>query len=87
MVVTPSIHDFNASRLRMTNSSESTLAARWIAASQSDSSADPDVVRIVQRSLKGESVNESALLRALVSHAETLAAAACGEPYDAEGVG
>lgn len=71
----------------MTKSSDSTLAARWIAVSQTDSTADPEIVGLIQRSLKGESVSEPGLLRALLSHAEGLAAAACDEPADAEGAG
>ena len=65
----------------MTNTVESTLAARWIMASRSEASSDPDIVAIVERSLKGESINESALLRGLVSHADALAAAS-REPSD-----
>ena len=60
---------------RMPTPPQLTLAARWIAASQAEASHDQAVVAIIERSLKGESVNEAALLKALLSHADALAAA------------
>ena len=70
----------------MTKAFEPTLAVRWIGAAKADSSSDPAIVTIVERSLKGESVNEFALLKALLSHAEA-SSAESGDHLDAKAAG
>jgi hypothetical protein len=60
----------------MTTPPAPTLAARWIAALQSDVAYDQNVVVIIERAMEGETVSEAALLRSMLSHADELAAGA-----------
>lgn len=50
------------------------LPDRWIAAASADPSADRALLQLVERCRTGASINEAALLNAIVHHAEEIAA-------------
>lgn len=49
------------------------LPERWAAAAAADPAVDSAIVRLVENSRTGNSINEGSLLKALVEHAETIA--------------
>lgn len=49
------------------------LPERWAAAAADDPTVDAAILRLVQGCRTGNSINEAALLKALVAHAESLA--------------
>lgn len=52
------------------------LPQRWAEAAAADPAVDSVILRLVEGCLTDNSINEAALLKALVEHAETLAATA-----------
>ena len=61
------------------------LAARWLRDAAADPSTDLQILEVVDRCRSGSSVNESALLRDLVAHADAIVeggAAIPGAPGD-----
>lgn len=61
------------------------LPNRWLAAAAADPSTDVAILQLIERSYKDGTINEAALLRAMLEHAEKIVDEDNASTNEAEG--